>query len=296
MPNRGLYGFAIQPTGNLVDNDANFELLRKLLRDGSIINGKFGPGNAGDFDYSSWHIFCHLAGGSAVFDSAGQKLWAGLAHKELPDAYEASVVFRDGGNVSTVGLETEAGRAKLAQSIPLGFIEGSSAGHVLARGTRDPKTSYNGWLRQDFDHSTWSNKEGGTVWEHWCTTRDLRQTNVPGDSLLRGYLTLVSAVGGRFISAVARGRRSHEHPLQLCALVKAGFLTAEEAAWETAPLPIPAKIQRLLYEARPGEYLKAAEILDWPRGPQPSYFMFKRCINLWSPSSAVRADMTSFGL
>lgn len=294
MPNRGLYGFEIQPNGNLADTDANFELIRRLFRDGSIIQGRYGPGNPGDFDFGSWHILCHLAGGSAVLELDGRKAWVGILHKGFPDAYEARLVFGDGNNVSILGLKTEAGKVKGAQGSLLGFIEGSSAGHVLARGIRDPRGTYNGWLRQDFDKNVWSRKEGGTVWEHWCTTRDLRQTNVPGDSLLRSYLTLASALGGRFIAAVARGRRSHEHPLQLCALVKAGLLTADEAAWEGTPLPIPGKIQRRLYEARPAEYLNAAEGLDWPRGTSPSYFMFKRCLQFWSPSSAVRDDLAAF--
>jgi hypothetical protein len=294
MPKRGLYGFEIQPNGNLADNDANLELLRKLFRDGTIIQGKFGPGNPGDFDLGSWHIFCHLAGGSAVLELGGQKLWVGVTHKGFPDAYEASVVSRAGGSVSRVGLGSDAGKAKIAQATLLGFIEGSSAGHVLARNIRDLQGAYNGWPRQDFDQGVWSRKEGGTVWEHWCTTRDLRQTNVPGDTLLRAYLSLVSAFGGRFVAAVARGRRSHEHPFQLCALVKAGLLTADEAAWDCTPLPIPGKVQRLLYEARPEEYLKAAEKLEWPRGANPSYFMFKRCIQQWSPSAAVRTDLAAF--
>jgi hypothetical protein len=294
MPKRGLYGFEIQSDGNVADCDSNLELLRKLFRDGVIIKERFGPGNPGDFDFGSWHILCHLAGGSAVFKLGGQRLWVGIIHKGAPDAYEAGVVCRNGGNVAILGLKSDAGRAKAAQGSLLGFIEGSSAGHVLARGIRDPRGAYNGWLRQDFDRNVWSTAEGGTVWEHWCTTRDLRQTNGPGDTLLRAYLSMVAAFGGRFVAAVARGRRSHEHPFQLCALVKAGLLTADEAAWDCTPLPIPGKVQRLLYEARLDDYLKAAEKLDWPRGASPSYYMFKRCIQQWSPSAAVRADLAAF--
>ena len=295
MPDRGLYGFEIQFNGNLADSDANAERLRKLFRDGSIIKRKFGPGNPGDFDYGSWHILCHLAGGSAVLDKAGTRTWVGITHKGFPDAYEASAVFRGDGAISALKIKSESGKDKISQGSLLGFIEGSSAGRILARNIRDPENAYNGWLRQDFDKSVWSRKEGGTVWEHWCTTRDLRQANVAGDSLLRGYLTLISVLGGRFIAAVARGRRSHEHPLQLCALVKAGLLTEEEAVWDITPRPIPGKIQRLLYEARPVDYLKAAEKLEGTPGAAPSYFMFERCIKFWSPSSAVRADLAMFG-
>jgi hypothetical protein len=294
MPKRGLYGFDTQPNGNLVDTEANFELLRKLFRDGSIIKGKFGPGNEGDFDLGSWHILCHLAGGTAVLEANGKKIWLGLTHKGFPDAYEVSVAFRDGATVSSVGLKSDAGKEKAAQGSIRFFIEGSSCGHILARGIRDPENAYNGWPRQDFDKSVWSKAEGGTVWEHWCTTRDLRQANVPGETLLRGYLTLVSVLGGRYVAAIARGRRSHEHPLQLCALVKAGLLTEDEAAWDTAPLPIPGNVQRLLYQARPADYLKAGEELEAPSGTAPYYFMFERCIKQWSPAASVRADLAAF--
>ena len=132
MPNRGLYGFEIQPNGNPADTDANLELLRKLFRDGTIIQGKFGPGNPGDFDIGSWHILCHLAGGSAVLDLGGQKLWAGITHKGFPDAYEASLVSRDGGGLSVLNLKSDAGKAKIASSSRkfasgVGFSNGCAA-------------------------------------------------------------------------------------------------------------------------------------------------------------------------
>jgi len=296
MTRRGSYGFEVQSDGRLADNDYNLGLLRKLFRDGAVIQNKFGPGNPGDFNHGSWHILCHLAGGSAVIELAGRKAWIGITHKGFPDVYEAAVVFRDAGSIYVRSLKTEAGKAAAAKSELLGFIEGSSAGHVLARNIQDPEGATNGWLRQGFDHSVWNRKEGGTIWEHWCTTRDLRQVNIPCDSLLRSYLTLAATFGGLFIAALARGRRSHEHPLQLCALAKAGFLTADEAGWDSTPLPIPGRVQRLLYQARPAEYLRAVESLDCPRGGGPSYFMFKRYIKHWSPAADVRADLMTFTL
>ncbi|HCS48524.1 MAG TPA: hypothetical protein DIW61_09820 [Candidatus Aminicenantes bacterium] len=107
---------------------------------------------------------------------------------------------------------------------------------------------------------------------------------------------MAATFGGLFIAALARGRRSHEHPLQLCALIKAGLLTADEAGWDSTPLPIPGRVQRLLYQARPAEYLRAVESLDCPRGGGPSYFMFKRYIKHWSPAADVRADLMTFAL
>jgi len=296
MTHRGTFGFQIRSDGRLADSDHNLELLRKLFRDGSIIHNRFGPGNPGDFDLGAWHILSHLAGGSAVLEAEGRKAWIGIIHKGFPDVYEAAIVFQDAGTNYVFGLKTDPGKATAAKGALLGFIEGSSAGHVLARNIQDPPGSYNGWLRQDFDHSVWSRKKGGTVWEHWCTTRDLRQANIPCDSLLRAYLTLAATCGGLFIAALARGRRAHEHPLQLCALTRAGLLTEDEAACDITPRPIAGKVQRLLYQARPADYIRAAEGLDWPRGKEPSYFMFKRNIGLWSTAPDVRADLMTFAI
>jgi hypothetical protein len=122
----------------------------------------------------------------------------------------------------------------------------------------------------------------------------LRPTNKAGDSLLKSYLTLIAALGGLFVAAVARGRRSHEHPLQLCALVKAGVLSHVEATWETTPLPIPKDIQKVFYEARPADFVAAAGKLPWPMGRTPCYFMFTRGIGFWSPAASVRQDLASF--
>jgi hypothetical protein len=293
MPNRGTYRFELSLNENLVDSPSNLERLRKLFRDGTIIKENFGPGDPGDFDNGSWHILCHLAAGAGVFARDGGRLWVGITHKGSSDEYEATVNYRIGSELETVRLDSAAGQDLLRTAIVLGFVEGSSCGHVLARGIKDSPTVFNGWRRQDFDKRVRSNKPGGTVWEHWCTTRDLRPSNKAGDSLLRGYLTLIAALGGLFVAAVARGRRSHEHPRQLCALVKAGVLSETEATWDTTPLCISKDIQKILYEARPAEYVAAAEKLQWPVGRTPYYFMFTRGIGFWSPAASVRQDLAS---
>jgi hypothetical protein len=172
----------------------------------------------------------------------------------------------------------------------LGYIEGSSVGHIAARNVNDPATAFNRWPRQSFDQPTDSDQDGGTVWEHWCTTRDIRPSSAIGTSVLKAYLTLVSRLGGRFVAAVARGRREHNHPRQLAALVEAGLLTRDEATWDVMPDPIPRAAQDLLYEARPADALAAAESLPFTPGNQ-KYFMFQRRIRRWSRADQVERDL-----
>lgn len=294
MSGRGTYGFEVQPNENLVDSPNNLERLRNLFRDTKIISGRTGPGEAGDFDNGSWHILCHLAGGAGVYRLEGQYFWVGITHKESVDEYEATVTFRDSSEIRTINLKLAESQELVKKASLQGFVEGSSCGHILARAAKDSSSVFNGWRRQDFDKPGWSKKPGGTVWEHWCTTRDIRGSNAVSNSLLGAYLTLIANLGGRFVAAVARGRREHEHPFQLCALVKAGVLTDIEATWDTLPLSIPADVQKKLYEARAVDYVKAAELLKWNQANTPRYFMFKRGINSWNPSAMVRADLTLF--
>ena len=109
-----------------------------------------------------------------------------------------------------------------------------------------------------------------------------------GTSVLTAYLTLVSLLGGRFVAAVARGRREHGHPLQLVALVKAGLLTTEEALWDVTPEPIPQVAQNQLYEARPADAFAAAASLAFPA---LRYYMFQRRIRRWSKTADVKKDL-----
>jgi len=185
----------------------------------------------------------------------------------------------------------------LANSVLLGYVEGTSEGHISARSIIDPPERFNGWKRQDFDRpAKGDKKEGGTVWEHWCTTRDLRPTNAVGDSVLRAYLTLVSFLGGEFVTLVIRGRRLYNHPDQLCALVKAGFVTREEALCDLRPSEIPRSAEDLFKEARPVDSLRAVEQLAWPAPPAHGYFMFKRAIKQFSDRSRVEADFRTAGI
>ena len=295
---RGSYGFDIQSSGNLIDNAYNLERIRALFRDGAIISQKWGPGDPGDFDNGGWHSLCHLAGASAVFKSPLKYFWVGLTHVESIDRYKATVSYLGAsGEAGMMDLASDAGRSLLASSVLLGYVEGTSEGHISARSIIDPPERFNGWKRQDFDRpAKGDKKEGGTVWEHWCTTRDLRPTNAVGDSVLRAYLTLVSFLGGEFVTLVIRGRRLYNHPDQLCALVKAGFVTREEALCDLRPSEIPRSAEDLFKEARPVDSLRAVEQLAWPAPPAHGYFMFKRAIKQFSDRSRVEADFRTAGI
>jgi hypothetical protein len=295
MSKRGAYEFDIDDAGGgaVRDTNDNLEKLRRLFRDERIIDGEFGPGNFGDFDNGSWHILCHLAGGSGVYRVGGELAWMGITHDQARDRYQATVTRSEGAAVRTIPLGDPGAAEALRGAQLVGYVEGSSVGHIAARGVRDARDAWNGWPRQMFDRSPDDADNGGTVWEQWCVTRDIRPSNAVGDSSLRAYLTLVSRLGGRFVTAVARGRRQHEHPRHLAALVKAGFVSREEALWDITPRPIAAAAERSLLEATPAAMLTGVSQLAWDPG-QPRYYMFQRRIDRWSRADEVAADLARF--
>ena len=291
MTGRGSYGFVVaDDRKSLVDSTVNLEKLQRLFRDGDIIGRNWGPGAPRDFDNGSWHILCHLAGASGVLTTESGRACCGITHVSTTDRYQATITFGQADRVSTLELSSAAGSRLADRADRLGFIEGSSRGHISARGIRDAPDAFNGWQRQRFDKDVSSGENGGTVWEHWATTRDIRPSSAVGTSVLRAYLTLVSVLGGRFVAAVARGRRQYSHPTQLAALVRAGVVSTEEATWDTTPEPIPQGVQDLLYEARPADALTASESLPFTAGAQ-RYFMFSRGIGEWSRAVDVRRDL-----
>lgn len=295
MTIRGTYKFETQVNGNLVDNAKNVKRARKLFQDSVIIQGRWGPGRQGDFDYGGWHSLCHLVAGAGVYQSSRGYFWVAITHAENEDKYIATVSVQErDGTVRTVQLNSTEGHNLLDQANLLGYVEGTSRGHISARNVEDPPEVFNRWSRQDFDCAVGSTNDGGTVWEHWCTTRDLRPSNTIGDSVLRAYITLVSTLGGEFVSTVARGRRSYNHPIQLCALVKSGFITRQDSLWDTTPHKIPTTAERLFQEARPADCLRAVKSLIWTPSGDHRYFMFSRRINSWSKKSDVESDLNLF--
>ncbi|HEX9367919.1 MAG TPA: hypothetical protein VF921_14915 [Vicinamibacterales bacterium] len=289
---RGTFQFEVTASGDLVDREANVEALRKLWLDRSMIDGDdLGPGDEGDFDHGAWHVACHLIGAGGVRRAAdGRVLWLEVSHDAARDGYFGSVTAA--GAPATHPIDSAAGRALLNGSTLLGFVEGNSVGHISARTAHDPPTRFNKWQRQNFNQPVTSDQDGGKVWEHWCTVRDIRPNHAIAGSVLRAYVSVVAALGDRFVPAVARGRRDYGHPTQLCAMVLAGLTSEASATWDVRPDPIPDAAERQFLEATPRDEAMAAAMLAWDRPPR--YYMFARRIRSWSPAPTVREDLLAF--
>jgi hypothetical protein len=289
---RGNYEFDVDENGNLKNSAYNLELLRKLWLDRANIDGNdIGPGDPGDFDNGAWHVACHLLGGGGVRKLANGKLaWLQVSHNGATDRYFASATVHEDKTTRVVPLDSAEGRALLRDSKLLGFVEGTSVGRVSARNVSDPPSLFNLWRRQDFDQPPGTAKDGGRVWEHWCTLRDIRPAHAIGTSVLTAFVSLVASLGDLFIPCVARGRREYGHPLQLRAMVRAGLVGRASATWEGKPAAIPNEAELLLLDADEAASLKAVEQLKWSSPPQ--YYMFSRKIAAWSKAEDVRTDIS----
>ena len=288
---RGILGFEVTPAGNLADCAENVERLSKLWLDRSRVDGDdLGPGDPGDFDFGAWHIACHLVAAGGVRRSTdGRLLWLEISHHGATDSYFPSVTVHNDGTAHTVAITSAEGRLLLRNSTLLGFVEGNSLGRTSARAVNDSPTRFNGWRRQDFDQPAGSGEDGGKVWEHWCTTRDIRPSSIIGSSVLTAYISLVSSLGDRFVAAVARGRRDYYHPKQLAELVRAGFVGEASALWEATPTAIPESVESLLIDAQPDAALRAIEQVDWANSPR--YHMFTRRIDRWVAANELRPHL-----
>jgi hypothetical protein len=230
---RGTYKFEVSDSGDLTNTGANVVLLRKLWLDRAVIFGdELGPGDPGDFDNGAWHVACHVAAGCGVRERAdGSLAWLQISHDAREDRYFASVTVLEGRNTRTVPTDSAEGRILLRKSRLLGFVEGTSMGRTSARAAADPPNLFNLWRRQDFDQPPGSDLDGGRVWEHWCTLRDIRETHAIGTSVLTAFLALAAVMGDMFIPTIARGRREYGHPAQLKAMVAAGLVDRKSAGW-----------------------------------------------------------------
>src|SRR5262245_10430031 len=285
---RGGLQFQVADEGNLLNNTRNVETLRMLWLHHTLVDGDdLGPGDRGDFAVGAWHVACHLAGAGGARQAAdGSRIWLEISHDAARDEYYASATVRVAGAVRTERLDSAEGRTLLCGSALLGFVEGTSTGRISARGVQDPPDLFMGWRRQDFDlPADDAESDGGKVWEHWCTLRDIRPSHRIGTSVLTAYGSLASALGDQFVPAVARGRREYGHPVQLAAMVWAGLTSERSALWDGKPAAIPAEAERLLLRADPASALEAAERLDWSAPPR--YYMFTRRIEQWNPVADV---------
>jgi hypothetical protein len=291
---RGTYQFDVDDeSGALLNSAPNVERLRRLWLDRSTINGEaLGPGDPGDFDFGAWHVACHLAGGCGVMRLHDKRLaWLQISHHGATDRYFASATVREKRAARTLPIDTAEGRTLLEDAKLLGFVEGTSLGRVSSRFTIDPPTLFNLWRRQDFDQPAGSPEDGGRVWEHWCTLRDIRSEHAIGTSMLTAYVSLVAALGDLFVPTVARGRRDYGHPVQLRAMVRAGLVGEKSAIWDVTPKAVPEKADMLLQQADEAAGLKAAESLNWSSAPQ--YYMFSRKIASWSKAADVKKDLAA---
>src|SRR5262249_22626300 len=257
---RGTYKFEVSDSGNLNNTAANVDLLRELWLDRRVITGdNLGPGDPGDFDNGAWHVACHLAAGCGVRERAdGSFAWLQISHDDHADRYFASVTIIEGHKLRTVPIDSADGRILLQGSRLLGFVEGTSKGRTSVRFANDPPNLFNLWRRQDFDQPPGSAEDGGTVWEHWCTLRDIRTTHTIGTSVLTAFVSLAAALGDLFIPTVARGRREYGHPIQLRAMIDSGLVGVQSAVWDGTPVPIPSYCEAVFEDADPATALKAA--------------------------------------
>lgn len=283
MSTRGLINFEIDTNGHVLYTDENLEKLRLMFLDRSIIkDALLGPGDPGDFDKGSWHILCHLTAACAVFKKSDHFIWMEISHVPLIDEYLATVTIKtDKEIVTTFPLVSEQGQEIIKDAQLLGFIEGSSQGHISARDVIDPPDKFNTCTRQEYDMDEKSLKEGGRVWEHWTITRDITTECTVGTSILKSFLAMVSNCGGALVSSVARGRKDYHHPEQLSALIHFGIIGEKDVIKDMCPIRIPQELEVILNIANPCVSVKAAKRLKWDYS-KLSYFMFERRIDRWS--------------
>jgi len=293
---RGEYGFTIDSQEHLLCNEDNYQKAQRMFLDWNIINGQGGPGTDPN-DKGSWHILCHLAGASALFESP-KKLpgWVGITYNEVGNSYAATFSYYQGEKVRIAALDSDEARKAMASYVLRGYIEGASRGHILNRKANDPGDSTKVDRRQDYDQQVDSTKDGGPVWEHWTTTRDILTVDSLGTSLLMSYLRLVALLGGRYCGTVARGRfdREYCHVIQLCSLVEAGFIAPQDALWEVEPVTIPQEVQVVFHEANPEAFLQGATMLLDIAKAQENYYMYERRIDNFVAASSLTTIARTF--
>lgn len=287
MSRRGSYKFEIDDGGRIVHSVENAELLRRLLLDWDIIGGYGGPG-ANRGDGGSWHGFCHLAAAAGSFRTPEKcGAWVGIVFDPDVRQYRACACFDHESRVHTYPLQSPDTKELLRNCTWCGYIEGASRGHILDRNAHDPGDPGIHDRRQDYDHEVDSMNDGGPVWEFWTASRNIADPCSLGHGLVNEYLALLSVLGGRFASVVARGRAESEygHLKQLGAMVNAGLITRDEALWDILPAPIPRDIELTLHEALPTNFAMAASVLV-KTTREAVYYMYAR--KLASFASAVR--------
>lgn len=282
MPLRGTYNFEVNNTGDILYSENNIELLRKLWLDREVLTfEELGPGDPGDFDFGAWHIACHLVAACGVRKANnGNLIWLEISYNPDAKLYEPTLTTWENNIIKTILLGSAKAQDYLKDSELLGFVEGTSEGRISAQGVIDDKDFFNKNPRQEYNQEPGNDKDGGRVWEHWCTTRDIRTSSSIGSSALSSYIALTAACSDKFAPTVARGRTDYYHPIQLKALVKAGFTSPDSTQLKINPTVIPENISLMLQGAKPEVSFLAIEKLDW--SDPLKYYMFERRMDRWN--------------
>ena len=289
---RGNYEFDVDENGNLKNSAYNLEQLRKLWLDRDNIDGDdIGPGIPAISTTAPGMSPATSLGGGGVRKLANGKLaWLQVSYNGATDRYFASATVREDKATRIVLLNSAEG-APCCRTRNFSALskELRSAGCPPATSPIRRRCSTCGAGRISTSRRA-RPQDGGRVWEHWCTLRDIRPAHAIGTSVLTAFVSLVAALGDLFIPCVARGRREYGHPVQLRAMVRAGLVGRASATWDGKPSAISKEAEKLLLEADEAAALKAAEQLKWSSPPQ--YYMFSRKISGWSKAEEVKADIS----
>ncbi len=222
---RGALQFEVVTDGSLVNSSSNVETLRLLWLDRTLVQGYYlGPGDKGDFDYGAWHVACHLVSAGGVMLTNDKKmLWLEASHDPVDDDYYASVTVKTKAGIRTWALNSAEGRELVSEAKVLGSVEDNSTGRTSSRGVNDPPGMFNLWRRQDFDQPVNSTDDGGKVWEHWCTLRDIRSTVADRHVSAHGLRIVVFCAGRPFRSCGGTGPPGLRPPRSTCSLGNGGL-------------------------------------------------------------------------
>ncbi len=274
------YGFQRDPHGRLLETETNLQEMRRLFLDWDIIHDDGGEGTKRG-DGGAWHGACHLvAAGILGVHKNGGPAWFEVGWDQKRGRYDALVVIEDGAGVQIENI-TGRGQSWVDDVRIVAYVEGNSCGAISNKGAVDPGDSDVRDRRQDYNRFPLDFEgNGGKVWEHWCTTRNIRSFGGIGEQVLRAYLTLLAVGGTEYAATVLRGRPYCGHPAQLKACIESGLVTEEDASWPGSPEPIPARAQILFQYSDPLLSFAACRLLSL--GDQGRrYFMFQRCIHMW---------------
>ena len=240
---RGVFQFQTTADGDLTNSAENVEALRRLWLHHSLVYGEdIGPGDRGDFAVGAWHSSCHLAGAAAVRRAAdGGVIWLEISHDPRLDEYFASATHRVDSKCVTLRVDSAEGRHAARPVDAPGLRRRQfDRTHIGARRQRSSRSiqplAPAGFRPAGDQQGRWRQGVGALV-----TMRDIRVGNRIGTSVLTAYVSLVSAAGDWFPATVARGRRDYGHPVQLAAMVFAGFTSHRSATWDIQPLVIPRR-------------------------------------------------------